>query len=61
MLVLSRHQNESIIIGDDVVVTVIEIRGDLVRLGVAAPREIRVDRHEVHERKKREGERRPRT
>lgn len=47
MLVLSRHVNESIQIGDEVTVTVIEIRGDKVRLGIVAPTEVAVDRTEV--------------
>lgn len=47
MLVLSRKRNESIVIGDDVVVRVIEVRGDKVRLGIEAPREISVHRKEV--------------
>ncbi|MHB1614743.1 MAG: carbon storage regulator CsrA [Actinomycetes bacterium] len=48
MLVLSRRVGESIMIGDDVVVTVLEVRGDVVRIGVAAPREIAVHREEVY-------------
>ena len=48
MLVLSRHRDESIIIGDDIVITVVDIRGDKVRIGIAAPAEISVDRYEVH-------------
>ncbi|MEO2015390.1 MAG: carbon storage regulator CsrA [Fuerstiella sp.] len=47
MLVLSRKKNESIVINDDVVITVIEVRGDKVRLGIQAPREIPVHRKEV--------------
>jgi carbon storage regulator len=49
MLVLSRKRHQSIIIGDDIVVTVADIRGDKVRLGIAAPVEIPVHRQEVHE------------
>ena len=49
MLVLSRHRNESIIINDNIVVTVVEIRGDKVRLGVNAPKEIPVHRREVYD------------
>lgn len=49
MLVLSRKINESIIINDDIVVTVIEVRGDKVRLGIEAPREVSVHRQEVYE------------
>jgi carbon storage regulator len=49
MLVLSRQRDESIIIGDNVIVTVVDIRGDKVRLGITAPREISVHRQEVYE------------
>ncbi len=47
MLVLTRRANQSIMIGDDVVVTVLEVRGDQVRLGIKAPREVDVHREEV--------------
>lgn len=49
MLCLSRQKNESIRIGDDVIVTVIDIRGDKCRLGINAPQNISVHRSEVHE------------
>jgi len=49
MLVLSRHRDESIMIGDDVVVTIVDIRGDKVRLGIAAPQSIPVHRQEVYD------------
>jgi len=49
MLVLSRQRDESIIIGDDIVVTVVDIRGDKVRLGIDAPTAISVHRQEVYE------------
>ena len=49
MLVLSRKKNESIIINDDITVTVVEIRGDKVRLGIDAPKEVTVHRREVYE------------
>lgn len=49
MLVLSRQRDESIIIGDNVVITVVDIRGDKVRLGIQAPQEIPVHRREVYE------------
>jgi carbon storage regulator len=49
MLVLSRKKNESIIINDNITVTVIEIRGDKVRLGIEAPRDVTVHRREVYE------------
>jgi len=57
MLVLSRHRDESIMIGDDVVVTIVDIRGDKVRLGIAAPQDIPVHRQEVYEAIKRENAR----
>lgn len=49
MLVLSRQRDESIIIGDNVQVTIVDIRGDKVRLGIVAPPEIPVHRKEVYE------------
>lgn len=49
MLVLSRKKNESIIINDDVKIVVVEIRGDKVRLGIEAPKEVPVHRNEVYE------------
>lgn len=49
MLVLARKLNESIVIGDDVVITIVQIRGDRVRLGVEAPREVTVHRREVYD------------
>jgi carbon storage regulator len=49
MLVLSRHRDESIIIGDDIVVTVVDIRGDKVRLGIEAPTRVPVHRQEIYE------------
>ena len=49
MLVLSRQRDESIIIGDNVVITVVDVRGDKVKLGIDAPREISVHRREVYE------------
>ena len=49
MLVLSRKRNESIIINDDITIVVVEIRGDKVRLGVEAPKEMPVHRNEVYE------------
>lgn len=54
MLVLSRHRDESIIIGDDIKITVVEIRGDKVRLGIAAPTNVPVHREEVYEAIRRE-------
>ncbi len=49
MLVLSRQRDESIIIGDNIVITVVDIRGDKVRLGIDAPKEIPVHRQEVYD------------
>jgi carbon storage regulator len=49
MLVLSRQRDESIIIGDHIVITVVDIRGDKVRLGIEAPKEVPVHRQEVYE------------
>ena len=57
MLVLSRQRNESIMIGEDVVVTIIDVRGDRVRLGIDAPTEIPVHRREVYEAIHRENKR----
>ena len=49
MLVLSRQKDESIIIGDDVEITIVDVRGDKVRLGISAPKNITVHRKEVYE------------
>jgi len=59
MLVLSRHRDESIMIGDNIVITIIDIRGDKVRLGIEAPEEVPVHRQEVYEAIKREEKREP--
>ena len=48
MLVLTRRANPSIVIGDGVIVTVLEVRGDQVRLGINAPRSVPVHREEVY-------------
>lgn len=56
MLVLSRHRDESIMIGDDVVITIVDIRGDKVRLGINAPQSIPVHRQEVYEAIQRENQ-----
>jgi carbon storage regulator len=53
MLILTRRPVESICIGDDVTVTVLGVVGNQVRFGIEAPREIAIDRAEIHERKKR--------
>jgi len=49
MLVLTREKNESIVIGDGIVVTVVELRGDKVRLGISAPTQVPVHRQEVYD------------
>jgi carbon storage regulator len=56
MLVLSRQRDESIIIGDDIVITVVDVRGDKVRLGIEAPTKIPVHRQEVYDAIRREKE-----
>jgi carbon storage regulator len=48
MLVLTRRSGESVMIGDDVVITVLEVRGEVVRLGIRAPRDIQVHREEIY-------------
>ena len=52
MLVLTRKVGEEIVIGENVHVIVVAIRGDKVRIGVSAPKEVVVDRQEVHERRR---------
>ena len=59
MLVLSRQRDESIIIGDDIKITIVDIRGDKVRLGIEAPTAIPVHRQEVYEAIQRENQRTP--
>ncbi len=54
MLVLSRQKNEAIMIGDDVEITIVDIRGDRVRIGITAPQDVPVHRKEVYEAIKRE-------
>ncbi len=49
MLVLSRKRDESIIIGDDVVVTVVDVKGEQVKIGVSAPKTVSIHRKEVYE------------
>ncbi|MCJ7693122.1 MAG: carbon storage regulator CsrA [Sedimentisphaerales bacterium] len=56
MLVLSRQKDESIMIGDDVEITIVDVRGDKVRLGIVAPREVPVHRREVYEAIQREND-----
>jgi carbon storage regulator len=48
MLVLSRQKDESIMIGDDVEITIVDVRGDKVRLGINAPRSVSVHRKEIY-------------
>jgi carbon storage regulator len=52
MLVLTRKAGEEIVIGENIHLTVVSIQGDKVRIGVAAPKEVVVDRREVHDRRK---------
>ncbi len=61
MLVLSRHRDESIIIADDIVITVVDIRGDKVRLGITAPASVSIHRREVYDAIKRGETRKPPT
>ena len=49
MLVLSRKKSETIIIGDDIIITVVDVRGDKVRLGIEAPKDVPVHRREIYE------------
>ena len=49
MLVLSRHRDERILIGDDIIVTIVDIRGDKVRIGVEAPAHVPVHRQEIYD------------
>jgi carbon storage regulator len=54
MLVLTRRKDESVMVGEDVEVTVVDVRGNTVRLGISAPRSIPVHRREVYESIRRE-------
>ena len=55
MLVLSRQRDETIMIGDDIEITIVDIRGEKVRLGISAPAHVPVHRKEIYEAIKREG------
>ena len=54
MLVLSRYKDQSIYIGDDIVITVVDVRGDRIRIGIEAPANVPVHRQEIYEAIKRE-------
>lgn len=54
MLVLSRKKNESFLVGENIVVTVLRIEGDKIKLGIDAPADVEVDRYEVRQAKQRE-------
>jgi carbon storage regulator len=54
MLILTRRVGESVMIGDDITVTVLGVKGNQVRVGIVAPKDVVVDREEIFERKKRE-------
>lgn len=56
MLVLSRQRDQSIMIGDDIEITIVDVRGDKVRVGINAPRQVSVHRKEVYEAIRRETE-----
>lgn len=49
MLVISRRKYESVMLGDEIEVTILEVRGDRIRLGIAAPRNLPVHRREIYE------------
>ncbi|MGH8228543.1 MAG: carbon storage regulator CsrA [Steroidobacteraceae bacterium] len=55
MLILTRRSGETVHIGDDVIVTVLAVKGNQVRIGIDAPRSVAVDREEIYERKRSEG------
>ncbi len=57
MLVLSRRRNESIVISDNIIVTIVDVRGDKVRLGIDAPTEIPVHRRELYDAIQKENQR----
>ncbi|MBN2302097.1 MAG: carbon storage regulator CsrA [Lentisphaerae bacterium] len=59
MLILTRKSNESVIIGDDIEIKIVGVRGDQVRLGFSAPKEVSIYRKEVYEAIQAEGKRPP--
>jgi carbon storage regulator len=56
MLILTRRPQETIRVGEDITITILAIEGNKVRVGIAAPRNIVVDREEIYERKQRESD-----
>jgi carbon storage regulator len=56
VLILTRRAGESVVIGDDIVITIVEVRGDSVRLGIDAPRSVDVHREEVYQELRRANE-----
>lgn len=56
MLILSRRVGEGIVISDDIILTVLSVKGNQVRLGISAPKSVVVDREEIHQRKQQEKE-----
>lgn len=55
MLVLTRRIGETVVIGENIKITILSIGGNQARVGIEAPKEVRVDREEIYERKKKEG------